>query len=109
MKTILVYMTTENIAEAEKISKALVSKRLAACANIIDGIKSFYHWKGRIENSKEAVIIAKTTSDLLEPLTSEVKKLHSYECPCITAFEISGGNEDYLSWITESVKKIHDD
>ncbi len=105
MKTILVYITAPDRDEAVKIAETLVSKKLAACANILNGVNSVYHWKGKIEKSEESVVIVKTTSELLEELTSETLKIHSYECPCVTSFEISGGNENFLRWIEESVKK----
>lgn len=105
MKTILVYITAPDRDEAVKIAETLVSKKLAACANILNGVNSVYHWKGKIEKSEESVVIVKTTSELLEELTSETLKIHSYECPCVASFEISGGNENFLRWIEESVKK----
>ncbi|MBN1619950.1 divalent-cation tolerance protein CutA [candidate division WOR-3 bacterium] len=105
MKALLIYITASDKEEAVKIAESLVSKKLAACANIIEGVDSVYHWKGKVQRSKESVVIAKTASELLDDLTSEIIKIHSYECPCVAAFEISGGNESFLKWIDESVEK----
>lgn len=105
METIFVYLTTKDKAEALKIGRALVEKKLAACVNFWDGMHSLYRWEGKIEEAEEAVLIAKTTRDLLEDLSAEVKRLHSYSCPAIVALPIQGGNADYLKWISESVKE----
>lgn len=101
MKAVSVYITTSNKEEANRIGKAIVEQRLAACANIFDSMHSIYWWKGKIEEEKEAVLILKTKETLVDQLTEEVKKLHSYKVPCIVAWPIINGNEAYLDWIGE--------
>lgn len=99
MQPITVYITCKDRAEARKIGHAIVERRQAACANVIDGMESIYWWEGKLETSTEAVLIFKTLEGCLEALTHSVKELHSYTVPCIVALPIVGGNPDYLSWI----------
>lgn len=95
----LVYVTASSVAEAGKIGKALVEARLAACANVLGAVQSFYWWEGVVQEDTEAALILKTRSDLVEPLTAKVKELHSYDCPCVVALPIEAGNSEFLAWI----------
>jgi periplasmic divalent cation tolerance protein len=101
MNPMMIYITVKNAQEAEAIGSALVEKRLVACVNIIDNMKSIYRWKGAIERENEAVLIAKTKESLVEKVISAVKELHSYEVPCIEAIPIVNGNPAYLQWIRD--------
>jgi len=104
MKTVMLYITAKDIAEARKIAETLVKERLAACANILGGINSVYRWKGKIEKSKETLLTAKTKASLVKRAVACVRKLHSYECPCIVSFVIDKGNPDFLKWICDETK-----
>ncbi len=104
MNFIFVYITTKNKKEAEKIGRVLVKEKLAACVNIIGNINSIYRWKGKVEEDKEVILIAKTKNNLLAELIKKVKALHSYKCPDIVALPIKGGSKDYLKWISENTK-----
>lgn len=104
MDSILVYITAKDKAQAKTIGRTLVEERLAACANVIDGMESIYRWEGKICEDCETVLMVKTAESLIDKLTTRVKSMHSYECPCVIAFRIAGGNKDYLKWISESVK-----
>lgn len=99
----LVYITTGNKEEAKVIGKELVKSRLAACVNIIDHMNSIYLWEGKLQEDEETVLIAKTTSAMVSKLVARVKELHSYECPCVVALPVSGGNPDFLEWIGNEV------
>lgn len=100
----LVYITTKDKKEARKIGRELVELRLAACANIVDGMESIYWWKGKIEKNREAVLLVKTQKKLISKLIKKVKELHSYECPCIEVLPITGGNPEYLAWLKEGTR-----
>jgi periplasmic divalent cation tolerance protein len=104
MKTRWIYMTAGSKDEARKIGKELVSSRLAACVNILDGMNSFYWWKGEIQDDQEVVLIAKTKEPLVPELIEKVKSMHSYEVPCIVSLPISDGYEPFLDWIIEQTK-----
>lgn len=98
-KNILVYITCANFSEAQNIAQALLTNKLIACANLIDKIYSMYWWNEQIQQDSETIIIAKTQKALFENLINEVKKIHSYNCPCIISVPIEGGYKPYLDWI----------
>ncbi len=94
-----VYITTSSPAEAEKIGAAMVEARLVACANILPGITSLFWWEGKVQRDLETVLILKTRSELVQRVTEEVKRIHSYDCPCVIAMKIADGNQAFLQWI----------
>lgn len=104
MEFCIVFITTENKKEADKISNFLVKKELAACVNIIDNIKSIYRWNNEIQRDKEYLLIVKTRNSLLSKLMKEVKEIHTYSCPEIISLPIQEGNPDYLRWIKDETK-----
>lgn len=104
MSHVVVLVTGPSADEAERIGRALVEERLAACANLIPSISSAYWWKGKIEEATEALLILKTRQDLVERLVTRVRALHSYTVPEVIALPILGGNPDYLRWIDDSVE-----
>ena len=99
MSVSFIYITCETLQEAENIGTVLVERRLAACVNILDGMKSIYWWQGKMERAEEAVLIAKTCTELVDDLIEAVKAMHGYEVPCIVALPVEGGNRDFLDWI----------
>lgn len=99
---IVVYITVPSPEEGKKIAKALVEKRLAACVNIVPGLRSIYHWQEKICDEKELLLIAKTRDSLFERLEHEVKSIHSYKVPEIIALPIVKGSKEYLDWIYEN-------
>ncbi|MFQ5730883.1 MAG: divalent-cation tolerance protein CutA [Planctomycetaceae bacterium] len=105
MTAAIVYVTASNKDEALRIGRALVEERLAACVNVIDGMTSVYHWEGNIEESAEALMIAKTQPELVETLIERVKSLHSYSCPCVVSWPIETGNPAYLDWIRDETSR----
>lgn len=104
MKTYLVYMTAADVAEAEKVGAALVEKRLAACVNVLDGIRSMFWWEGAVQKEQEVAFIAKTAEDRLEALKAEVRALHSYDVPCVVALPMEGGDAEFLEWIVSATR-----
>ncbi len=94
------YVTAPSRDDALRIGRTLVAERLAACANVLDGMTSVYQWQGAVEEADEAVLILKTRMELVERMTARVKQLHSYQCPCVVAWPIVAGNADYLQWIS---------
>jgi periplasmic divalent cation tolerance protein len=99
MAVMFVYATAADAAEAERIGRAVVSERLAACANVLPGMRSIYWWQGKMEEGAEAVLILKTTAARLAALVARVKALHSYGCPCVEALEVTDGNPEFLAWV----------
>lgn len=101
---VLIYITTSGAEEARRIGKRMVKERLAACANVIEKVHSLYWWKGKLEESSEAVLLLKTKKDKIKKIIAMVKKLHSYENPAIVAFPILEGSEEYLKWIEGEIR-----
>ncbi len=101
VRSLIVEIMAGSPAEAERIGRLLVEERLASCVNLIPGVRSIYRWKGRVEDASETLLLAKIVEAALPALTERVRALHSYECPCIAALQIVGGNPDYLAWIEE--------
>ncbi len=102
----LIYITTGNREEAERIGRSLVEQRLAACVNIIDGMKSIYRWEGEVEEAQETILIAKTHYSKVKALTEQVKSMHSYDCPCVVSISLTEeeGNADYIRWLIKESK-----
>jgi periplasmic divalent cation tolerance protein len=96
---VMVFITVKSEKEGEKITSALLKEKLAACVNMIVGVKSFFRWKGQISMEDEILLIAKTKDKLFENLKKRVLELHSYEVPEIIATSILAGSEKYLDWI----------
>lgn len=95
----LVYVTAPTLAEAESLARLAVEGRLAACANILPGMRSLYWWQGRLESADETVLLLKTTAELAPALIRALTEAHSYDCPCVVAVPIATGNPDFLRWI----------
>lgn len=102
----MVYVTAASRAEALTLGRTLVEDRLAACANVLDGMTAIYHWDGKLQEEDEAVVILKTTADLLQALTARLRDLHSYDLPCVVAWKIDGGNAPYLDWVRAETRKL---
>jgi periplasmic divalent cation tolerance protein len=98
-----IHWTAGSIDEARRVCRYLVQERLVACAQIIPWIESVYMWDNQLETSQESKITLKTASELLSEVKEVILKNSSYDVPEITVLDIQDGNEDYLSWISESV------
>jgi periplasmic divalent cation tolerance protein len=98
----VVLVTCGSIAEARKIGRNVVEKKLAACANIVPGVESTYRWKGKVERAREVLVVIKTTANRLPALEREVKRLHSYDVPEFIVLPIVAGSRKYLAWLQES-------
>jgi periplasmic divalent cation tolerance protein len=96
---ILVLTTCASEQEAERIARALVERRLAACVNILRGLRSLYRWKGALQEDEECLLLVKSRRDLFDRLRAEIESLHSYELPEVVALAIVEGSEGYLSWL----------
>jgi periplasmic divalent cation tolerance protein len=103
MEPIVVLVTTPSAEKAAALARTLVEERLAACANIVPGLRSIYRWEGRVQDDAEALLIIKTLRARFERLRERVVALHEYSCPEVIALDIVDGHEPYLRWIGESV------
>jgi len=96
---IVVLSTCASPLEAQRVARALVEKRLAACVNVMPGVQSVYHWKEAVEESEEVLLVIKSSRALFSQLRSEIERLHSYELPEVIAIPIVDGSEGYLTWL----------
>ena len=96
---IVVFITVKEPEEAQKIAKALIKRRQAACVNIIPEVSSHFWWKDKLDSAKESLLIAKSKESLLPEIIKSVRKIHSYSIPEIIALPIVGGSRDYLEWL----------
>jgi periplasmic divalent cation tolerance protein len=99
---IIVLITASSEDEAAKIGYALVDEHLAACVNIVPGVRSLFFWEGKTQDGRELLLICKSRQPLLERIIARVKSLHSYTVPEVLALPVAGGSEDYLRWLREA-------
>ena len=100
---VVVFVTVGSADEGDRLARALVESRLAACVNRVKSVQSIYRWQGKIESSEEELLIVKTRRDLFERLKEKIQQLHSYQVPEIIALPIIEGNENYLRWLDEEL------
>jgi periplasmic divalent cation tolerance protein len=102
MSVVSVYAIFANAEEAERIGRAAVEERLAACVNILGPVRSIYRWKGAIEMSDEVAAIFKTTDGRAGALTTRIAALHSYEIPCVVTWPVDKPLASYADWVEDS-------
>ena len=102
---IIIFVTTSSEQEAHKIADLLLTKKKAACVNIIPRIDSSFWWQGKLDTAEESMLVIKTKASLLSEIVGLVKGAHSYEVPEIIALPIIGGNKDYLKWLDDEVQE----
>lgn len=95
--------TVGTAQDAERIARALVERRLAACVNVVPGLVSIYRWKGSVERDEERLLVVKTRAEKVEALREALVALHPYEVPELLVLPVEGGHAPYLAWIAESV------
>lgn len=96
---VTLYVTVPNKAAGIRIGHALVKAKLAACANVMDNVTSVFSWQGEIQEETEAILFAKTQGRLIDDATVAIIKEHDYDCPCVVALPITGGNPEFINWI----------
>ncbi len=96
---IVALSTVGSAQDAERIARALVERRLAACVNVVPGLVSIYRWKDAVERDEEQLLVIKTRSEKLEALRSALVALHPYELPELIVLPIEGGHPPYLEWL----------
>jgi periplasmic divalent cation tolerance protein len=103
-KYVVVLVTCSSRAEAQRIAREIVSRRLAACANLLEiPVQSVYRWKGKVEKAREFLLLIKTSARRLPALEAEVERLNSYDVPEFIALPIVAGSPKYMAWLSECV------
>jgi periplasmic divalent cation tolerance protein len=100
----IVLSTAGSEDEARKIARHLVERQLAACVNIVPQIESIYRWQGKVESSREWLLLIKTTATRFEAVRDTIRELHSYDLPECIAVAIEDGSPEYLRWLAASVE-----
>jgi periplasmic divalent cation tolerance protein len=101
---IVVLSTCGSEEEAQKLAHSLVDQRLAACVNVVPGIRSVYRWEGKIETAAEYLLVIKSSRDRMALLRAAIEREHSYEVPEIVALPIVDGSPDYLNWLQANLR-----
>lgn len=101
--TCVVLVTAPTPEKAAEIARTLVEEKLAACGNVVPGIRSIYEWEGKLCDDAEALLILKVPAKRVQELSDRVVALHPYDLPEVVALRIEGGNEKYIDWIVQSM------
>lgn len=105
MENMRVVFVTVPMDIAEKMAKAIVENRLAACTTVVSSVKSYYHWEGQLKSDRESLLILKTTMSKMGDLISFIKSEHPYDIPEIIAIPVAEGLPDYVNWVIEETGK----
>lgn len=105
MAEIAIFVTASSQEEATRIGHLLVEKKLAACVNLVPGIRSIFEWQGEVSEEQECLMVIKSTTEVFDLLEATVKAHHSYDVPEIIAMSIVKGSAEYLAWVKEMTKQ----
>ena len=100
---IVILTTCASEQEAETLARMLVERRLAACVNVVPGVRSYYRWQGAVESGGEWLLIVKSSRSLFDPLRAALEQAHSYEVPEVLALPVVEGAPNYLAWLASSL------
>ena len=105
-KYLMIVTTCPDMPAAEKIADVLVEKSLAACVQIIPGIKSVFRWQGQVDYAAESLLLVKTVAENYPEIENLINSIHGYDVPEIIAVPVSAGSRDYLAWIDDNTKAL---
>ena len=91
---------------AAELAAGLVEARLAACVNLVPGLRSFYRWQGKVHDDPEVQLFIKTRRRLYPELQRWLQDHHPYDVPEILALPIDQGAPTYLDWLTEQTEPV---
>lgn len=101
-----VHTTFASEGDATAVARKLVEERLAACAQVVPGVTSIFHWEGMLRHDDEVLLILKTTEEAWPALRDRLAKLHPYDTPEIIALPVEHGSYDYLAWVRENSEQV---
>ncbi len=104
-RCVVVLVTCPTGATARRLARHVVQRRLAACVNIVPLVHSVYRWNGKTEQSREALLVIKSTAGRFAALRRGIRALHPYHVPEIIALPLVAGHPPYLAWVRQSVTK----
>jgi len=100
---IIVFVTCESKEQAEKIAQAVVTEKLAACVNVLPGVRSCFVWERKLTWADEVLLLIKSTRGRFDQLQDRIKGMHSYSVPEIVGLTIDDAFDKYIEWIDEAV------
>lgn len=104
VSALICFCTCPDTETAERIATSLVDERLAACVNIMPGLRSVYRWQEKVECADEVLLLVKTMSDQFESMKTRLLELHPYELPEVLAVETDHAHPDYLAWVAAQTR-----
>ena len=104
VSAVVVFVTAPSAAVGATLAKALISKHVAACVNILPGVRSWFWWEGHVDQAREVLLVIKTLKSRLAELQKLILTIHPYQVPEIIALPIPEGHRPYLDWIASSVR-----
>jgi periplasmic divalent cation tolerance protein len=96
--------TAPDAETGARIARALVEERLAACVNLVPGVRSIYRWEGQVQDAGEVLLVIKTCAERVAALGVRLRALHPYALPELVALPAVGGLEGYLAWVAEEAR-----
>jgi len=99
----VVLCTLPNSETAAEVARTLVGEQLAACVNIVPGLRSIYRWQGQVQDEPEILAIIKTSEEAFPRLEARLAELHPYDCPEILALPVNSGHAPYIDWVLGNV------
>jgi len=100
----VVLVTAPDLETARGLARALVEERLAACVNLLPGLRSIYRWQGAIEEEEEILLVLKTRKGIAPQLEARVAELHPYDVPEVLCLGVSSGHAPYLDWVVQETR-----
>jgi periplasmic divalent cation tolerance protein len=101
---VVVLVTAPTAEKAAELARALVEEGLAACGNVIPGLRSIYRWEGRVQDEPETLLLLKSRAGAFEALRRRIVELHPYDVPEVLRLPVEAVHEPYLAWIRDSVR-----
>jgi periplasmic divalent cation tolerance protein len=101
----VVLVTAPDLKTARRLAGAALRRHLAACANLIPGLESHYWWRGKIESSREVLLLFKTRASRLRKLERLILAEHPYDTPEFVTFPLTAGSKRYLAWLERATEQ----
>ena len=95
----ILYVTCDSVERAENLCRTLVSERLIACGNIIEGVRSIYRYQGKTHEDSEAAVLMKTSSHKIAAAMKRIEELHSYDIPAVEVWGVEDAPEPFKKWV----------
>ena len=102
-EVVVVLVTCPTLASARRLANHVITRRLAACVNIVPGVESVFRWKGKTQRCREILLVIKTRRARFASLKQSILARHPYEVPEVIALSVVAGHRPYLQWVRSSL------